>query len=149
MRRLDHAGIYLIIAGTYTPLCLLGMDENISQRILIMVWSGATVGILRCLLVRSEGFAQKTMSALLYVALGWVILPYAGHMVESLGRINAALLVAGGVIYSLGAIVYALKRPDPMPATLGYHEVFHAAVILAAVLHFVVVHSVVTKQTPG
>lgn len=144
MRRLDHAGIYLIIAGTYTPLCMLAMEDGVAQRILKLVWSGAGLGICHSLLAPTEGFAQKTLSAALYVGLGWTILPYASHMVDALGKTNTYLLTAGGIVYSLGAVVYAVKWPNPAPVTFGYHEVFHTAVIIAAFLHFIVVHSVVT-----
>ncbi len=89
------------------------------------------------------GTSSKLLSALLYIALGWFALPYTGAMKASLGSGATALIVVGGVIYSLGAIIYAAHWPDPVPETFGYHEIFHAAVILAAGLHFVAVRHVI------
>lgn len=153
MRKLDHAGIYGIIAGTYTPLCLLALDKGLGDRLLLQVWTGATVGILQSVFSKS-GAGSKVISAILYIALGWIVLPYSHQLELALGGTSTALLVAGGIIYSVGAVIYAARWPDPAPSTFGYHELFHAAVILAAVLHFGAVRHIVhaareTAQCPS
>lgn len=131
-------------AGTYTPLCLLALDEVTGRRLLLQVWTGAAAGIAHSSMSRG-GAGSKAFSAILYVALGWIILPYARQLKVVLGPEATAMVVAGGVIYSLGAVVYASKWPDPSPEVFGYHEVFHAAVIVASALHFGAVRSVVGK----
>lgn len=134
MRRLDHSAIFLLIAGTYTPFCLL-LRDGIGMRLLAIVWAGAIAGILQSLLwVR----APKALSAAVYVLLGWVVFPVLPTLRAALGGGAVALLAGGGVLYTVGAVVYASRRPDPFPRVFGYHEVFHALVIAAAVLHYVV-----------
>lgn len=146
MRRLDHCGIYALISGTYTPLCILSLDQDTGNHILKLVWGGALAGIAFTLLSKG-GIGSKVLSAALYVALGWTILPYADQLKAALGPTATWLVVAGGVIYSIGAIIYALKWPDPFPSTYGYHEVFHAFVILAALLHFIAVRMIVKSSS--
>jgi len=135
MERLDHAGIYLLIAGTYTPLSL-ALPPRQGAILRILVWLGALVGTLQSTFWMT---ASKPLVAAIYVALGWSILPFLGTMYRVAGPGIFALFLGGGVIYSLGAVVYARKRPDPIPAVFGYHEVFHAMVVLAALIHFVAV----------
>ncbi len=132
MERLDHAGIYLLIAGTYTPisLALPPAQGNILRAV---AWTGALVGTLQSTFWMS---ASKPLVAAIYVALGWAVLPFLGSLYHGAGPGPLALLLGGGVVYSLGAVVYARKRPDPVPTVFGYHEVFHAMVVLAAVIHF-------------
>ena len=135
MRRLDHAAIFVLIAGTYTPLTLaLGAAPRAT--VLAIVWAGALAGVLQSVLWVT---APKPLIALLYLALGWSIAPHFRAMRASLGSTPLLLIVLGGVVYSAGAAVYAKKRPDPVPAVFGYHEVFHALVIVAAALHFAAV----------
>jgi hemolysin III len=135
MRRLDHAAIYLLIAGTYTPLCLL-LGGGTGRSMLAVAWGGAALGILQSLLwVR----APKAVSAAIYLVLGWVVLPVVPALLRALGPGALALLAAGGLAYTLGAVVYATRRPDPFPRVLGYHEVFHALVVVAAALQLAVV----------
>jgi hemolysin III len=136
MRRLDHAAIYGLIAGTYTPLCLVALDRSTCLRLLSQVWVGAFAGMAHTLLQSGGGFASKAFSAVLYVALGWIALPYTGMLKTVLGAMGSALVVGGGVIYSLGAVTYALKFPDPWPTVFGYHEMFHTMVTVASMLHF-------------
>lgn len=140
MRKLDHAAIFLLIAGTNTPLALLGLPWIDAFRLLTVVWSGALVGMLQPVLLPA---APKAIKACIYVALGWVAFPYAGQLRAALGPATELLIVGGGIVYSVGAVVYALRRPDPFPATFGYHEVFHAFVTLAALMHFAAVYRVV------
>lgn len=134
MRRLDHAAIFLLIAGTYTPFCLL-LPPATGQRLLAVVWAGAAAGVLQSLLwVR----APKVLSAGVYVLLGWIVVPVLPALRAAVGGGAIGLLLGGGVLYTLGALVYAARRPDPFPRVFGYHEIFHALVIAAAACHFAV-----------
>jgi hemolysin III len=135
MRRLDHAAIFVFIAGTYTPLCLALAPAD-GATLEAVVWVGALAGVLQSMLWVQ---APKPLIAVLYLALGWSVLPYVGRMRAAAGIAPLALILGGGVVYSAGALVYAKKRPDPAPRVFGYHEVFHALVIVAAVLHFTAV----------
>jgi hemolysin III len=136
MRRLDHSMIFLLIAGTYTPFAVLVLEGTLATVILVAVWAGAAGGILLKLLWID---APKWLVALLYVMLGWVAVAAFPDLIDGLGITGTSMVVAGGVLYTLGALVYALKRPDPAPTVFGYHEVFHALVIGAAALQYAVV----------
>jgi hemolysin III len=136
MRRLDHSAIFLLIAGSYTPFALLVIDGTLAEVILVVVWAGAGAGILLKLLWID---APKWLITLIYVALGWVVLAAAPDLVSQLGVVAASMVALGGLLYTTGALVYAFKRPDPVPAVFGYHEVFHALVIVAAALQYAVV----------
>ncbi|HEV2074745.1 MAG TPA: hemolysin III family protein [Thermoleophilaceae bacterium] len=136
MRRLDHSMIFLLIAGTYTPFALLSLDGAIATVILVAVWSGAAAGIVMKLLWID---APTWIVALTYVLLGWVAVAAFPQLLERIGVTATALVAVGGLLYTVGAVVYARRRPDPVPAVFGYHEVFHALVIAAAALQFAVV----------
>ena len=135
MRRLDHAAIPLLIAGTYTPFCLLlgGRTGNV---LLGVVWAGAGFAVLRAVLWAR---APRPLVTAIYLLLGWVVVPVLPALLARLGPQALALLLAGGLVYTLGAVVYAARRPDPFPRVLGFHEIFHAMVVAAAALHFAVV----------
>ena len=136
MRRLDHSMIYVLIAGTYTPFALLVLQGGLARAILITVWSGAALGIALKMLWPDT---PKWLTAAVYVALGWVAVAAFPELAGELGVAGMALIAGGGVLYTAGAIVYALRRPDPAPAVFGYHEIFHVLVIAAAVLQYVAV----------
>jgi hemolysin III len=136
MRRLDHSAIFVLIAGSYTPFALLVLDGALSTVILIVVWAGALGGIL---LKLAWIDAPKLLTAIVYVALGWVAVAAFPDLIDELGVTGTALVVAGGLLYTAGALVYAFRRPDPVPTVFGYHEVFHALVIVAAALQYAVV----------
>jgi len=136
MRRLDHSMIYLLIAGTYTPFALLVLDGGLANAVLIAVWGGAALGIGLKLLWPDT---PKWLTAGVYVSLGWVAVIAFPQLASELGPIGMALVAGGGLLYTAGAVVYALHRPDPAPAVFGYHEIFHVLVIAAAVLQFVAV----------
>jgi hemolysin III len=136
MKRLDHSMIFFLIAGTYTPFALLVLDGALATVILVVVWSGALAGILMKL-VWIE--APKALVAILYLALGWVAVAAFPTMLDELGITGTALVAVGGLLYTAGALVYAFQRPNPAPAVFGYHEVFHALVILAAALQYAVI----------
>jgi len=135
MRRLDHSAIFLLIAGTFTPLCLL-LGDGRARAMLAVVWVGAGLGILRALLWPR---APRWVATALYLALGWAAVPLVPAMYRALGPGSLALLALGGLLYSAGAVIYATRRPDPFPRVFGYHEIFHALVIAAAGLQFAVV----------
>ena len=140
MRRLDHSMIFVLIAGTYTPFALLALDGTLATAILIVVWSGALAGVVLQLCWVD---APRMLSAIVYIAMGWVALVAYPEMVDKVGITGTALVTAGGILYSAGAIIYATKRPNPVPKVFGYHEVFHALVIAAAALHYAVVALIV------
>ena len=144
MRRLDHAAIFVLIAGGYTPLLSLipGKDGSVSHTALIVVWVVAALGMLKSVL---WAHAPKWLTALMCVGLGWTVIPAVIERAPIVGARGVGLLVISGVIYSVGAAVYALKRPNPAPKVFGYHEVFHALVVLASCtlfLHVVAVLSI-------
>jgi hemolysin III len=136
MRRLDHSMIFFLIAGTYTPFALLVLEGELATVILVVVWAGALAGIVMKLVWID---APKALVAILYLALGWVAVAAFPDMIDELGITGTALVVVGGLLYTAGALVYAFGRPDPVPTVFGYHEVFHALVILAAALQYAVI----------
>jgi hemolysin III len=142
MRRLDHSMIFLLIAGTYTPFALLVLEGTLATVILVVVWAGALGGILLKLVWID---APKPLVATLYVLLGWVAVIAFPDLVQGLGLTSTALVAAGGLLYTAGAVVYALGRPDPVPSVFGYHEIFHALVIAAAALQYAVIVFVVVR----
>lgn len=136
MKRLDHAAIFLSIAGTGTPISLLALPPAEGNRLLAIFWGAALVGIIQSLFwVR----APKWISAILYVAMGWLAFPYLELLRSSLGSFGVTLLLIGGVIYTIGAVIYAAKKPNPWPTVFGYHEIFHILVVIAAAAHFMVI----------
>ena len=140
LRRADHASIFLLIGGTYTPVALLGIGGEDARQLLTLVWCGAALGILVSLLWPG---APKFVGAAIAVAVGWTIVPYIGALTRALHPAELWLIVLGGVAYTVGALVYALKRPDPWPRTFGYHEIFHALTLVGAGLHLAAVLSIV------
>jgi hemolysin III len=136
MRRLDHSMIFFLIAGTYTPFALLVLHGDLATVILVVVWAGALAGVLMKLVWID---APKALVAILYLALGWVAVAAFPSMIGELGITGTALVGVGGLLYTAGALVYAFQRPDPAPTVFGYHEVFHALVILAAALQYAVI----------
>ena len=136
MRRLDHSMIFVLIAGTYTPFSLLVLHGTLARAVLIVVWAGALGGIVLNLVWVT---APRWLIAAVYVALGWVAVAAMPALADAIGASGVALLMAGGLLYTAGAVIYATQRPDPAPAVFGYHEIFHALVVAAAAAHFAVV----------
>jgi hemolysin III len=136
MRRVDHSMIFVLIAGTYTPFALLVLDGTLATAILVAVWVGAGAGIVMSL-VWPE--APKWLLAVVYVALGWVAVAAFPAMLDKLGITAMVMVAVGGALYTAGAVIYALRRPNPAPTVFGYHEIFHALVIAAAGLQYAVV----------
>jgi hemolysin III len=133
MRRLDHSMIFVLIAGTYTPFALLVLHGTLANVVLAIVWGGALGGVV---LKLAWVDAPKWLMAAIYVALGWVGAATIPQMASRAGIGAVTLLAVGGVLYSAGAVVYALRRPDPSPKVFGYHEIFHVLVIAAAAVHY-------------
>jgi hemolysin III len=142
MRRLDHSTILLLIAGTYTPFALLAFDGKLADAILIVVWAGAAAGLVLNLVWVD---APTWLTAIVFIALGWVGVAAVPELFE-VGVAPAVLVFVGGGLYTLGALTYALRRPNPRPAVFGYHEIFHLFVIGAAVTHFVAIAAFVLPQ---
>ncbi|MBL0217283.1 MAG: hemolysin III family protein [Myxococcales bacterium] len=136
LRRADHAMIFACIAGTYTPFCLLGMHESVGTRMLVLAWSAAALGILRAAL---WPHAPRWITSVLFVAVGWVMLAYGPEVRAELDPLAFTLLLAGGAWFTVGAVVYLFRRPDPWPQVFGFHEVFHVMIILGCTCHFVAV----------
>jgi hemolysin III len=136
MRRLDHAAIYLLIAGTYTPFALLALDGAWRWTILPLVWGGTLVAIA---LKLAWTEAPKWLAAAIGIGLGWVGVVALPQLWSHAGPTGVALLAVGGVLYTAGAVVYARERPDPVPTVFGYHEVFHAFVVAAAACQYAAV----------
>ncbi|HUB72768.1 MAG TPA: hemolysin III family protein [Solirubrobacteraceae bacterium] len=136
MRRLDHSMIFVLIAGTYTPVALLALKGALAHTILLVLWLGALGGVVFKLLWID---APKWVFAIVYVALGLVTAAVIGELPAAIGWLGAAGLAGGGLLYGLGAVVYASGRPNPWPRVFGYHEVFHSLVLAAAALHYAVI----------
>src|SRR4051794_22198482 len=134
LKRLDHANIFLIIAGSYTPFTVLLLPDGPAHTLLWIVWSGAVLGVaFRVLWVG----APRWLYVPVYVALGWVAVGYLPEFLRGGGPAVVTLVVLGGVFYTLGGIVYGLRRPNPSPRWFGFHEVFHAFTVVAFALHCV------------
>lgn len=136
LRRLDHSMIFVLVAGTYTPFAVLVLAPALGWTLLGIVWGGAIGGVVMSL---AWNDAPRWFSATVYVALGWVAIIGLPQLWDRAGALAVALLTTGGLLYTLGAIVYARRRPDPAPRVFGYHEVFHVLVIAAAAVHFTAV----------
>jgi hemolysin III len=136
MRRVDHAGVYLLIAGTYTPVGLLVLDGNWRVVVLAIVYAGAGIAIA---LKFAWVDAPKWLAVVLGIALGWVAVVALPQLATRLGASGLTLLAAGGLAYTAGALVYARRRPDPLPNTFGYHELFHALTIVAVTCQYVAI----------
>jgi hemolysin III len=140
MRRLDHGTIFLMIAGTYTPICAVALGDGGDWALLGMVWGLAAIGFVLGLV----GVAERPgVGHTLYIGLGWLGMLSLPDIAAAVGGGGVALLLGGGLIYTVGAFVLACRWPDPAPATFGYHEVWHTMVVVASGLHYALVFWVV------
>ncbi|MDX2014818.1 MAG: hemolysin III family protein [Myxococcaceae bacterium] len=133
MRRADHSAIFVLIAGTYTPMAMT-LPADQARTMLTVAWVGALVGVLRAIFWVN---APKWFVAVLALTMGWIALLYLPTIGGITGPGVLVWMALGGVLYSVGAVIYAVRRPNPWPKTFGYHEIFHALIIVAAVCHFV------------
>ena len=141
MKRLDHSAIFVLIAGSGTPIFLLAMPPASGLPLMVTVWAAALVGILKTLVWTHS---PKWVSSILYIGVGWLAMPYVHEIHTALGPWGFAFMLLGGLVYSIGAIVYAFKWPDPSPTYFGYHEIFHILVIMGATLHFMAIQPLIT-----
>lgn len=143
LKRLDHSNIFLIIAGSYTPFALL-LPGDQARTMLTIVWTGAIAGVLfRVLWVH----APRWLYTPIYVALGWVAVFYLGPLLQHGGPTIVALIATGGLLYTLGAVVYGIKRPNPSPRWFGFHEIFHSLTVAAFTVHYVAASMTVYSYT--
>ena len=140
MQRLDHAVIFLAIGGTYTPVALFALSPWAAKLVLALVWGGTAVGVF--MRVRFTD-ARKAVVALPYLVVGWCLMAVVADAWHHLGVAGFLLLLVGGLAYTAGALVFAFQRPDPWPATFGFHEVFHVLTVAGAALHYVAIAFVV------
>lgn len=142
LRRIDHSTIFVFIAASYTPIALLVLDSPLRWIVLASVWAGALAGVAMSVAWID---APRALVAGCYIAIGWVAIVAFPQLFHHLGAGPPLLLLAGGILYSLGALAYATKRPNPWPQTFGFHEVFHALVVAAALVHFIAIAGVIAK----
>jgi hemolysin III len=143
LRRLDHAMIMVAIAATYTPVAVAALDVRSARILLAVVWALALVGVgLQLLWLH----APRWLVAALYIGIGWTALAFLPTLWSGLGVVSFSLLLLGGIVYSVGAVVYSTRRPDPAPAVFGFHEVFHALVIAAGLVFYGAIVRVVLTQ---
>ncbi|GAA5151867.1 hemolysin III family protein [Pseudonocardia eucalypti] len=136
MRRLDHSMIFIFIAGTYTPVCAMALAGTTRTVVLAVVWAGALGGVALQMIWPN---APRWVGVPIYLALGWVAVFVLPDLLREVGVAAFVLLVAGGLLYTLGAVCYAIRRPDPWPTVFGFHEFFHAATVLAALCHYIAI----------
>ena len=139
-RRIDHSNIFVFIAGTYTPLCLTMLEGASRWGLLILIWSIAVLGVAFRVLWLA---APRWLYTLLYVGMGWAAVGWLGQFWANGGPAVVLLIMAGGLVYTLGAVAYGLKRPNFSPGWFGFHEVFHACTIIAAVFHAIAIGSAI------
>jgi hemolysin III len=136
IHRVDHAMIFALIAGTYTPFCLIVLSQGWGVTMLSLVWTFAGIGVLLKVLWMNP---PRWLSVGLYLGIGWLALIPAAEVATSMHPAAIATLLVGGLFYTAGAVVYALRRPNPYPRVFGFHEVFHALVIAGSLVHFVLI----------
>ena len=135
-RRIDHAGVYLAIAGSYTPFGLLVLSSTWRIVVLAIVWGGAAAAIV---LKFAWVDAPKWLAAAIAISLGWIAVLVFPQLIDGVGWSGTSLILVGGLCYTAGGLVYAFRRPDPLPAVFGYHEIFHLLVVAAVALQYSVV----------
>jgi hemolysin III len=141
LKRLDHGTIFVMIAGTYTPLCLVALGGVVGTVMLVSVWAGAVAGVV----LAAVGIAERRyVGGACYLALGWVSVVATPALLQHLSVGQIVLIGVGGVLYTLGIVVLGLKQPNPFPRVFGYHEIWHVFVVAAAVCHFVAIQSLVS-----
>jgi hemolysin III len=143
MQKLDHATIFVMIAGSYTPLCLLALRGWVAPVMLVAAWIGASVGAV---LAFTGGRRSRVARGALYISLGWISIVATPQLLHHLSISQLVLIAIGGVLYTVGAIFLATRWPDPFPKVFGYHEVWHVLVVAAVVCHFVAISSLVHGQ---
>ncbi len=142
LRRLDHSAIFFLIAGTFTPIAYLALPSESARPLLWLIWAVAGIGVVKSLFWID---APKWLVATLCLGMGWIAAPYVGALAPALGTSGLTLLAIGGIGYTLGAVAYALKRPNPLPRWFGYHEIFHVLVVIGAGCHYAAIYGLSTR----
>jgi hemolysin III len=142
MQKLDHGTIFVMIAGSYTPVCLMALQGWATWTMLAIAWAGATVGFV--VAFTGVGRVARIVRGALYITLGWAALVAVPGMWSHLSMLELVLIAVGGVLFTVGAVFLLTRWPDPFPRVFGYHEVWHALVVAAVVCHFVAITSVVS-----
>jgi len=138
MKRADHGTIFVMIAGSYTPVCLVVLHGAVGISLLVAVWAGAITGLILAI----TGIAERPgVGFSLYITLGWLAIIGLPQLIRRESSLQLGLLIAGGVVYTVGAIVLGRRWPDPFPKTFGYHEVWHSMVIAASACHYFMILS--------
>jgi hemolysin III len=141
LKRIDHSAIFVLIAATFTPICLLALPQERGTPLLMLVWFVALAGIMQSIFWVK---APKIFTAVFYVLMGWLALPYMADFKNSLGSVGVFLILGGGIAYTIGAVFYALKWPRIFPQTFGYHELFHFLTVIGAALHFIAIYRLIS-----
>ena len=141
LRRFDHSMVYVLIAGSYTPVCLTVVEAPLGEAFLAGIWGIAALGCLKSFVWIH---APRTLNTAIYLMMGWLIMPLAPTIYRGVGTLGVALLAIGGLAYTVGALIYARRWPNPFPNTFGYHEVFHVLVVVAAACHYVTMWTLLT-----
>jgi len=135
-RKLDHVAIYIMIAGTYTPVVYIYLDGAWCWSIIVIQWVLVALGILfKFYFIR----APRGLSVVLYLLMGWMAILLVNQLWPVISHLSFGLLLGGGVAYTAGAVIYAIKKPNPVPGVFGFHEIFHLFILLGALLHYIVV----------
>ena len=142
MQKLDHGTIFVMIAGSYTPVCLMALEGWLSWTMLAIAWVGATVGFV--VAFTGQGRVARILRGTLYIALGWAAVIAVPQMWSQLSLAELVLIAVGGVLFTVGAVVLLTRWPDPFPRVFGYHEVWHTLVVAAVICQFVAIASVVS-----
>jgi hemolysin III len=145
MQKLDHGTIFVMIAGSYTPLCLMALRGWVAATMLVVAWAGAAFGFV---LAFSKGRVTRVLRGALYITLGWVSVLAMPQLIDRLSVAELVLIAVGGVLFTVGAVFLLTHWPDPFPRVFGYHEVWHVLVVAAVVCHFVAIASVVNGPAP-
>jgi hemolysin III len=141
MRKADHIMIFIYIAATYTPICMIVLNKNLGWIVLTAVWSIAVAGILIKIYWMN---APRWLSTSIYILMGWLAVVIIYPLINALQIAALMWLLIGGIFYTIGAVIYALKRPDPFPGILGFHEIFHLFVLLGSFSHFWLIYNYIT-----
>ncbi len=140
LRKLDHLAIFFMIAGTYTPLSYMYLDGYWRWGMIAAQWSLVLLGVFFKFFFLS---APRSVSTMIYVTMGWLVIIPINRIVDAMPGELFSLLLAGGVLYTAGALIYAMKKPDPLPGRFGFHEIFHVFIVLAALCHFLAIYNYV------
>lgn len=140
-RRIDHSMVYVLIAGTYTPVCLVAVNPAVGRPFLAAIWGVAALGALKSFFWETS---PRWLNTAVYLAMGWALMPIMPAVYRGIGVQNFALIGIGGILYSVGAVIYARRWPNPDPKTFGYHEVFHLFVVAAAACHYACIWNILT-----